>query len=475
MPERGISWLPGWVPTDSLSTFEVRTNSAAGELHWTCQRPRPGAWHVLGEGLRRAAERLCELPLLRIVSAIDAVATRWGNRSWPARRAARDEVVRATGFSPAAVDHSFDVELRNYRADSLWAALRRELRDPRVLDQFRPDARLAGAARAIGPRATLTVFTGNVPGLPALSIVRCLLVKSAVLAKVASGEPTFAARFAATLADEEPLFGQAIAVTYWSRDDHESLSAALGEVDAVIAYGSDEAVRQVRTALRDGQRYIEHGHKLSAGYLARDYRAALGDVECARRVAADACAFNQLACIAPRAYFVEANALEANAFAGCVATAMEAYAEDCPPGTLDPGDASMVQLARADCLWRAGTNRTVLHDAGLDWTVAVDDRLAGPPDGHRFLRLIPVKSLDDVLEHLRPHARHLQNFGLGVLCPGQRAAFESLAVLGTTRLCEPGKMATPSMAWRHDGEMCVARLLRWCDVEMHGEADNLTD
>jgi hypothetical protein len=117
----------------------------------------------------------------------------------------------------------------------------------------------------------------------------------------------------------------------------------------------------------------------------------------------------------------------------------------------------------------------VLHDAGLDWTVAVDDRLAGPPDGHRFLRLLAVPGLDEALDHLRPYARHLQNFGLGVLPPGQKAAFEDLAALGATRLCEPGRMATPSMAWRHDGEMCLARLVRWCDVEMHDGAEHLAD
>jgi hypothetical protein len=25
------------------------------------------------------------------------------------------------------------------------------------------------------------------------------------------------------------------------------------------------------------------------------------------------------------------------------------------------------------------------------------------------------------------------------------------------------------MMWRHDGEPCVAKLLRWCDIEMHRE------
>ena len=41
---------------------------------------------------------------------------------------------------------------------------------------------IGGKTIAVGPRITLAIFSGNVPGLPALSIVRALLVKSAVIA-----------------------------------------------------------------------------------------------------------------------------------------------------------------------------------------------------------------------------------------------------------------------------------------------------
>jgi hypothetical protein len=31
-------------------------------------------------------------------------------------------------------------------------------------------------------------------------------------------------------------------------------------------------------------------------------------------------------------------------------------------------------------------------------------------------------------------------------------------------------MFKPSMIWRHDGQSCIAALVRWCDIEMHHEA-----
>jgi hypothetical protein len=83
--------------------------------------------------------------------------------------------------------------------------------------------------------------------------------------------------------------------------------------------------------------------------------------------------------------------------------------------------------------------------------------------------VIPIESLAQALDQLRPFGRYLQNVGVG--CTGEAelsAAAASLAKLGASRVCEPGRMAEPSMMWRHDGRTCVAELVRWCDVEMHG-------
>ena len=100
----------------------------------------------------------------------------------------------------------------------------------------------------------------------------------------------------------------------------------------------------------------------------------------------------------------------------------------------------------------------------------LDERL-GTPDGigHRVLRLIPVDSLPQAMDQLRPFGRYLQNVGLGCVSEADLAsATASLAKLGASRVCAPGRMAEPSMMWRHDGRTCVAELVRWCDVEMHG-------
>jgi hypothetical protein len=468
-----ISWLPRWVNESLLESFEVATVVDGQESQtWQCHRPRIGSWADIGRGLRAARQVLLEMPVAEIVNTIDRVAASWGDPAFGPRLAARAEVVRATGFSPEVVDTSFDVELRNYRAESLWRVLDRELGSARVLDGWQPEPKLPGCTRAFGPEIVLEVLTGNVPGLPALSLVRALLVKSAVITKVASGEPTFAARFVATLADADPRLGDAIVCTYWARHEDDVREAVLDQADTVIAYGGDDACAQMRRATRPHQNYIEHGHKLSVGVVSRAYRQARG-AHLYDAIARDVSVFNQHACIAPQVYFFEATVSEAREeIGGSIAAALERYAERTPLGQVSPKVAAAIRLHRAGDTWMSAASED--HDAwqasGLDWTVRLASTLSDARgSGNRYLTLIPIADPLEAITHLRPFGRHLQNVGLGVVEHELMACAEAFARLGACRVSEPGRMAEPSMMWRHDGRMCVAELVRWCDIEMHDE------
>lgn len=466
-----ISWLPPWAAERKLPVqrFTVPSPRADGAAY-VCVRPRVEAWSELAAGLAQAQRKLARTPLATIIAAIDEVSRRWGDRRYPLRRTAVAAVAAATGFSDEAVERSFDVELRNYRAESLVRTLERELGDPSVLDGFVPDRLLAGHSHAIGPQITLVVLTGNVPGLPALSIVRALLLKSAVIAKVASGEPTFAAYFAESLWEALPVLGDALAVSYWQREEGEVLDAALSVCDAVIAYGSDEACASVRARLRGHQRYVEHGHKLSLGLITLDYLRELGSEEVARRIAVDVSTFNQHACIAPQAYVVEDRQGSARELALAMARALAQYAAECPLGTLAEADAAALQLRRATAAWQAATqpDAALWHASNLDWTVQLSRQLLPlSAAGNRDLRVVACSSMQDALEQIAPIGRHLQNVGLGALGPELLDTAQALARIGASRISEPGHMAEPSLIWRHDGELCLARLLRFCDIEMH--------
>ncbi|MEU7527046.1 acyl-CoA reductase [Saccharothrix sp. NPDC042600] len=452
-----VSWIP-----DGMGETETFTLSS-GEDEWPGARPVD--WAVAGEGLRRAHERLRDLPVRRIVAAIDAVAERWAKRDFPHRRRVVADAATVTGMSEETVDRALDAELGNLRTGSLLAALERELGDPEVLDGFR------GGTRAIGPRVTLAVFSGNVPGLPARSLVRALLVKSALIAKIPAKEPNFTAAFLRSLHEVEPVLADAVLATYWSRDDDATLSAALEQADAVVAYGSDQACAAIRARVAPHQVYEEHGHKLSFGIVSDAYSRLHGPAEVARRIAADCSDFDQHACLSPQVYLVDRR--HARAVAEHVADAMRRAAADCPPGTVGEQDATVLQHRRIVAEWRAASSATgeVWAADGLEWTVVLDDTLLPLSGaGNRVARIVAVPDVATAVDLMRPYAKHLQNVGLGAVGEEFWRAAEELARLGASRIAAPGEMSRAGLEWRHDGQPRIAGLVRWCDVEKHPES-----
>lgn len=467
-----ISYLPSWLKPSQTETLHVDSYNGVGET-WVCTRPKAESWSDVGVGLQAVRERLQSLSIEQIVESIGQVAQQWLDPDFQPRINTIERVARSTLFSPESVAESFDVELRNYLPGYLWKVLCRELVDPRVLDCFRQDIHLKGYARALGPKTTLSIFTGNVPGLPALSMVRSLLVKSPIIAKIASGEPCFAAAFAKTLAEVEPIFGESIVCTYWRRDEESYFSEVLNQTDAVIAYGSDAACSQIRKQVKPNQAYFEHGHKFSLGLVDEAYIEHFGEQELAKAIARDICVFNQQACIAPQVYCVVGAESIAQSLASFTAEALTEYEQKVPLGKLLDNDAAALQMKRASLEWQAGLQEKPLlwqSNKSLAWTLAIQPQISNHHGGHRrYLSLISVPDLATAMSQLQPIAQqgYLQNVALGLVKENLTSTAEQLAQLGATRICEPGRMVDPSMMWRHDGRTCVSELLHWCDIEMH--------
>ena len=103
----------------------------------------------------------------------------------------------------------------------------------------------------------------------------------------------------------------------------------------------------------------------------------------------------------------------------------------------------------------------------LSWTVVYEPlkEFASSPL-HRFIRIVPLPDLKDIVKYLSPIKGYMQNAGLEV-GEERRAEFFSLfARLGVSRICPAGKMPTPSMMWHHDGLPCIGEMVRWTDAEM---------
>ncbi len=405
----------------------------------------------------------------QIAEALDTVSARWLAPDFPPRRAALPIISAITGYSEAMVAHAIDLEMTSSRKGDLLGALDEELGSHNLLDG--PSPTHYGTRRAFGPGLVGGVFSANIPALPHLTAMRALLVKAPCLGRVSRHEPVFLPMYAKSLADVDPGLASCLAVLTWDPADAGLEAAFLGAIDHLIAYGGDVALAALRSKLPPTTDATWHGHRMGFAVVLREALTPDGLSALAHALAYDFSVFDQHACLAPQAVFVEdGGAVSPHALAEAVASAMADWAQTLPPRRLAVEEATTLRAAvdRATVRSLMDPDVRVLGPArGVQGVVVLDPEkaLAATPLD-RFVRVVPLDdALVEVPALLRAHSGRLQGAAVAGVGPRLERLKATLARLGLNRLCPPGLMGTPSMRWRHDGHACLARLVRFCDDE----------
>jgi len=341
-------------------------------------------------------------------------------------------------------------------------ALDRELSSRYALDGFIDTPK--GRSTAFGPEVVGGIFSANIPALPHLTVMRSFLVKSACIGRVSRGEPLYLPMYAKSLAAIDPELSECLAVIYYERDDHDAAARFYSGIDHLIAYGGDAALSDIARQLPYGTKGTWHGHRMGFAWLDRSALTLSGVDDLATKVAYDFSVFDQHACLAPQAVYVERGGeVSPEAFAHRLASAMQHARERLPPRELlaeeAPAFRSELELVRME----AAMGDAQLIGDELQSAVVIrplEQLRPGPLD--RFVTVVPVTGAYDVFEQIKPVRQYLQCAAVAGISDADRL---TLARLGVTRLCPPGAMGTPSMVWSHDGRWCLSDLVRWCDEE----------
>jgi hypothetical protein len=265
-------WLPG-LQADEVAEWQTPRFGARDEVRLRVPVLTPAGLAAVME--RAAAARdayLAETPVAQVAASIDRAVSRWLDPYSRWRRLAERALPAITGYSAPMVRKGLPGYLATFRRENLWRMLEAELGTPGYLDGFQPRGRLGGRSRAYGPRLATHVFAGNVPGLPAQSLVAALLAKAACLGKAASEEPLFPALFAASLAEVDRRLGACLAVAWWPGGTTALEDVAFRQADAVIAYGSEATIVSIRARVPPETRLVAYNHQLSFGVVGREAR-----------------------------------------------------------------------------------------------------------------------------------------------------------------------------------------------------------
>ena len=397
------------------------------------------------------------LPASRIVDAVADAARRWTNADFPSRVRATRALIERTGHSEPVVDYALDRLFESIDRNALRDAIAGELGSLDALDGFvarpgRPDVYFRGASRVAIVASDTTIGVA----IPALSFALC--AKAHVTVK--DREDRLVAAFAETLAEEEPLLGERIAVDVWSSADDSASRNRLRDAEVVVAYGGDAALRAIRAQLAPQARFVPFGHRTSVGYVARETLADPAHLRhVARAIALDALLYDGDGCLSLHALFVErGGACEPAAFARELSRACDAVAIEFPPGRTELD--SRVAAYRRAALFRATQGRgSLCGDPAGQHLIAYDaPRSEPPPLLPRTLALYPVDGPAEALAYLQEHRLPLEAFASDAE-PRSDVAAAALQS-GASRIARFGTLQSPPLGGEHGGEGRILPFVR---------------
>ncbi len=414
--------------------------------------------------LREAGAALRRRPARATLDALARVLDGWSDPASAWREALEAELPGVTGFSAPMVREGLARALAGWSGDALRALVESELGGVEALEG-------EGGAVCGGFETTAVVLAGAIPMPTILALLAPLVLRSPVLAKAAARDPVTPRLVARSLAEVDPDLGRAIAVVEFPGGDAER-TAALLEADCIAATGSDATVAALRARIPDARRVVARGHRLSLAALGPDATHGPALRRAAADLALDVALWDQLGCLSPLSvHAVDPDPAACDRVAEALAAELAAAEERWPRGRVDAATAAAIQAARDEAELRgaAGRRVRVFASRGTAWTVVREDApplRSGPL--HRFVRVHPAESAERLRDALAPAGRHLAAVAVGGFGPQAQGVARALAELGASRVCAPGTLQAPPLAWRCEGAPVLVPFARFTDLEAAG-------
>ena len=260
------------------------------------------------------------------------------------------------------------------------------------------------------------------------------------------------------LVEIEPRLKPYIYVLDVSSNNSEVIGKLVEMANAVVVWGSDEAIRAIRKLAPPSLPIIEWGHRLSFAYFTKQEN----DEKDLAGLARDICLTDQLYCSSPQCVFYETDEnKELDNFANRLAKHIENVATEYP---------ALVRLTdvQAQITWTHELvkmeeileEKRLITDEKKQYGVMVDynaELKASPL--FRNIWAMPIKR-ENLLRLLRAHKGHLQTVGLSC----DKEDFDELSNIvyaaGVNRITSCGHMSVNYSGEPHDGVYALGRYVR---------------
>jgi len=430
-----------------MTRLDFNWPDAAGEI----VRVARGRLAVAVESLRRAP---FEQRLQTVASVIDS----WSRVDSPWRRELSDQLAAQSTLDARTLDEGLESALRAWHRDRFVACARREIA-----------AATQSGWLALAPFACTSVLAGgSIPMPTLLSGLLPLVLGSPVLLRETSQDPVTGSLLARSIADCDEALARCLEVVRFPVEDASAMEAFL-QSPCVVATGSDQTLSAIRSRLAPGQRFVAYGHRFSIGVLGPNAAQDEANLDrTAAGLALDLARWDQTGCLSPVVvYLVGLTAPERIQIAKRIADRLEGLSVSRPRGEVSASTLATHAAERAEARMRAAVDDDASIFEGADFAVVLEaDARPRPAPLARFLRLLPVPSLEELDRALAPFSAHLSNAAVAGFDSDELATLhERLTQTGVNRITKPGLLQTPPIDWPHDGMPLFLPMARFAQLD----------
>lgn len=318
------------------------------------------------------------MPTLSFVEGLGRAAKWWLRSTSPIRFKAVEALEVSTGYARPVIERA----LRNAFEELTPEKLSDYIRDERI----RLDVLSESAVLHIGAG---NVFTSWLPGavISILMGYRCWIKPSAQ-------EPVFARQWHDSVRRMDPSLADRISIVPW-KDDLVRYPVA------VVAYGTDEALREIRQKMLPETIFVGYGHKMSAAIVFREAGEPSDWPRWREKTVQDCELFDLNGCLSPQILYIEGKEKGPWEFLkGGVPRApeMRTFADlECLPNDLSRFQGHLSAIGVAGPMARLDPIRSRLEALGVTRFCPLGE-MQRPPLGWRNGGISLVETLDPLLQ-----------------------------------------------------------------------------
>jgi len=423
------------------------------------------------ERMENTREYLLKLPVRKIAESVGRASKNLSDKKYSLRKKLEKTLPVTTNLSPEMVSLSIDIIADTFTEDNMIEMLYSELGDPEYLDKFKPSK--AGKSKAFGKNIIINVFgSGGVPGIQVLGIVNGLLIKSAVFSKPDSSEPILPVVYCEAISDVDPKLAENLVVLPWEggnpkySDVENYVFGKRGENDAVIVYGSKQTINTIRRMVNRDSTFIGYPPRTSIIVIGKGKLNRNNIEDLTYRVAMDVCMYDQKACFSPQIiYTEEGGEISPEEFSEALAQKINKLNKKYPVGELTDDAKAKVNERKRTYIAQTILGKARVYESEGGVIIFDRNKTTERPITYRTVQIIPIESLDEFFELIKPFKDDLQTIGLEVGEKEFEYYVNSLSSLeSVSRITRPGSMYRFPLSIHHDGKRNYEGLIRWIDL-----------